>query len=87
MSPCNFPNRIFSFCLVFEKLTVRGSIEWNCLFCSGRNAGQPGSGTVSDGEQELEAVEAKCVLCGGVGEDHVWVIQHVQAIQSQRVNF
>lgn len=35
----------------------------------------------------LEPVEAKCVLCGGVGKDHVWVIEHVQAVKRQRVDF
>lgn len=37
--------------------------------------------------QRLETVEAKCVLCGGVSKDHVRVIEHVQAIQRQWVDF
>lgn len=35
----------------------------------------------------LEPVEAKRVLCGGISKDHVWVIEHVQAIKRQRVDF
>lgn len=35
----------------------------------------------------LEPVEAKRVLCGGVSKDHVWVVEHVQAIKRQRVDF
>lgn len=35
----------------------------------------------------LQPVKAKCILGGGIGEDHVWVIEHVQAIQRQRVDF
>lgn len=35
----------------------------------------------------LEAVQAKGVLCGGVGEDHVRVVEHVEAVQRQRVDF
>lgn len=35
----------------------------------------------------LEPVEAKRVLCGGVSKDHVRVIEHVQAVERQRVDF
>lgn len=35
----------------------------------------------------LEPVEAKRILCGGVSKDHVWVVEHVQAVKRQRVNF
>lgn len=34
----------------------------------------------------LEAVQAEGVLCGGVSEDHVRVVEHVQAVQRQRVD-
>lgn len=37
--------------------------------------------------RRLEPVQTKRVLCGGVGEDHVRVIEHVQAIERQRVDF
>lgn len=37
--------------------------------------------------RSLQPVEAKRVLCGGVGEDHVRVIEHVQAVERQRVDF
>lgn len=37
--------------------------------------------------QQLEPVEAKGVLCGGVSEDHVRVVEHVEAVQRQRVEF
>lgn len=36
--------------------------------------------------RRLEPVEAKRVLCGGVGKDHVRVIEHVQAVERQRVD-
>lgn len=35
----------------------------------------------------LEPVEAKRVLCGGVSKDHVRVIEHVQAVECQWVDF
>lgn len=35
----------------------------------------------------LEPVKAKCVLSGGVSKDHVWVVEHVQAIECQWVDF
>lgn len=38
-------------------------------------------------QRPLEAVQAKGVLCGGVSEDHVRVVEHVEAIQRQRVDF
>lgn len=34
-----------------------------------------------------QPVHAERVLCGGVGEDHVGVVEHVKSIQGQRVNF
>lgn len=37
--------------------------------------------------QWLEPVKAKCILCGGVSKDHVWVVEHVQAIECQWVDF
>lgn len=37
--------------------------------------------------RQLEPVEAKGVLCGGVSEDHVRVVEHVEAVQRQRVEF
>lgn len=37
--------------------------------------------------RRLEPVEAKGVLCGGVSEDHVRVVEHVEAVQRQRVEF
>lgn len=38
-------------------------------------------------ERWLQPVEAKCVLCGRVSKDHVRVIEHVQAIKRQWVDF
>lgn len=38
-------------------------------------------------QQLLEAVQAKGVLCGRVSEDHVRVVEHVEAVQRQRVDF
>lgn len=36
---------------------------------------------------QSQPVHPERVLCGGVGEDHVGVVEHVQSIQGQRVNF
>lgn len=38
-------------------------------------------------QRRLEPVEAERFLCGGVGEDHVRIVEHVQAVQRQRVDF
>lgn len=35
----------------------------------------------------LEPVEAERILCGGVSKDHVRIIEHVQAVERQRVDF
>lgn len=34
----------------------------------------------------LEPVKAKRFLCGCVGEHHVRIVEHVQAVQSERVD-
>lgn len=39
------------------------------------------------GARRSQPVHPERVLCGGVGEDHVGVVEHVQSIQGQRVNF
>lgn len=38
-------------------------------------------------QRRLEPVQAKGVLCGGVSQDHVRVVEHVEAVQRQRVDF
>lgn len=35
----------------------------------------------------LEPIQAKGVLCGGVSEDYVRVVEQVEAVQRQRVEF
>lgn len=47
----------------------------------------PGSIRTPAHERQLEPVEAERVLRGGVGKDHVRVIEHVQAVERQRVDF
>lgn len=37
--------------------------------------------------RRLEPIQAKGVLCGGVSEDYVRVVEHVEAVQRQRVEF
>lgn len=37
--------------------------------------------------QWLEPVETKRILCGGISEDHVRVVEHVQTIKRQWVDF
>lgn len=37
--------------------------------------------------RRLEPIQAKGVLCGGVSEDYVRVIEQVEAVQRQRVEF
>lgn len=39
------------------------------------------------GRRGLEPVQAKRVLRGRVGEDHVGVVEHVQTVECQWVNF
>lgn len=34
----------------------------------------------------LQPVHPECVLCGGVCQHHVWVVEHVQPVQGQRVD-
>lgn len=37
--------------------------------------------------RRLEPIQAEGVLCGGVSEDYVRVVEHVEAVQRQRVEF
>lgn len=35
----------------------------------------------------LQPIHPESVLCGRIGKDHVWIVQHVQPVQGQGVNF